>query len=274
MRNRVDELRKKMDAKRKKRDQTRQHHVVRERDRGLDMMPFSMKHDEEREDTLYSFDDRRALPQEKGEAYFNKDRFLMQVLASICLFFAIGILFQSQSSYLEGVRGYVHHSFQEDFQFGAVANWYEEAFGRPLALLPPDMDVVAPGDPTEEDSNVYALPATGTVRESFQQNGRGIYVETALEEPVQVIRSGEVLSIEEDIEGEWGIIIRIRHYDGGEAWYGMLDNITVELNDQVNSGDTIGSVSPHNELDGIGVYYFALKEGETFVDPIDVISLD
>lgn len=277
MRNRVDILRKKMDEKRRKRKHSPRQQVVRERDRGdraLDLSPYAIRHDHDREDYYSSYDNRQAVPYEKDEAFFSKDRFLMQVLASICLFFSIGIVLQSQSTALDGVRGFVERSFHEDFQFSAVAGWYEDAFGRPLALLPPDMHVVAPGDMNEEEPDVYALPATGTIRQSFEQNGRGIYVETSLDRPVQASLNGIVTFVGEDEAGEWGKVIQIRHNDGKESWYGMLDNISVQIHDQVESGDKLGYVSPHQDLEGIGVYYFALREGDTFIDPVEVIGLD
>ncbi|MFA9555936.1 peptidoglycan DD-metalloendopeptidase family protein [Evansella sp. AB-rgal1] len=276
MKNRIDTLKRKMDEKRKSRKHSPHKQIVRERDRGMDLPPFSMKHVDEREDTLYSYDYKRPLAESQGGTFFRKDRFIMQILASVCLFFAIGILLQSQSSTLDGVRQYVQNSFHEDFQFTAVADWYEEAFGRPLALLPPNMEMVAPGnlDDGDDFDNVYALPATGTVRQSFQENGRGVYVETNSDQAVEAIRSGYVTFIGEDDEGEWGKVVVVRHPDGGESWYGMLDNISVELYAPIVSGDLLGTVSPHIEMEGVGVYYFALKEDDTFVDPIEVVPFD
>ncbi|SDZ03841.1 stage IV sporulation protein FA [Evansella caseinilytica] len=270
MKNRVEQLKRKMDARRRMRRQSPRRQSLRER--GAEMLPYSVKHEEEREETLYSFDNRRALPEVKQEPLFRKDRFMIQVLASICLFFILGILFKSSSPAFEGARQFVQKSFQEDFQFGAAAEWYEETFGRPLALLPPQLDFVAPED--YKDDDVYALPATGTVRQSFEQNGRGIFVETTADQQVEAARSGEVRFIGEDEAKEWGKVVVIRHYDGGESWYGMLDNISVKLYDHVQKGEVLGNVSPDAENNEIGVYYFALKEGDTFIDPFDVISFD
>ncbi|UTW68949.1 hypothetical protein KHA80_17155 [Anaerobacillus sp. HL2] len=46
-----------------------------------------------------------------------------------------------QNPQLEGARQFVETSFQEEFEFTAVANWYENQFGRPLALLPTTRNV-------------------------------------------------------------------------------------------------------------------------------------
>ena len=271
----MDKLRKEIDARRKNRKLSPQRNIVRGRDDRPAPVPFSWKHDEEREETLYSFDERRkGIAEQENEPYFRKDRFIMQVLASICLFVTMGILFQTQSSTLEGVREYVKTSFHEDFQFSTVAGWYEGAFGTPLALFPPQSNVVAPGDFENEPSDMLALPATGFIRQSFEQNGRGIYVETTKGETVEAVQSGWVRFVGEDEDQEWGKVIVIRHYDGGESWYGRLENISVQLYDYIDKGDLLGEVAPHQERQDVGAYYFALKEGDTFIDPIDVITFD
>ncbi|UCZ52084.1 M23 family metallopeptidase [Bacillus shivajii] len=275
MKNRVERLKRKMDAKRKKRVYSSHQDRVKHKARSNDYMYYGVRHDEEREETLFPYEARRPIAQEKSQPFFRKDMFMMQVLASVCLFFIIGILFQTQAPALAGVKNFVHQSFQEDFQFGAVANWYEDAFGRPLALFPPQLDTVAPADlDNEQPLDSYALPASGTIKESFQQNGRGIYVETTSNEPVEAVRSGVVRFVGEDEENEWGKMVVLRHYDGTESWYGMLDNVSVQLYDHVDSGDKLGMVSPHQEKEAVGVYYFALRDNDIFVDPIDVISVD
>ncbi|ADU31280.1 M23 family metallopeptidase [Evansella cellulosilytica] len=272
MNKRVELLRKKMEEKRKKRKPASNRFVVREKDQRA-QLPLTMKHDEEREEHFYTYGDNKQASQYDGQSFFKKDRFIMQVLASICLFFTIGIISQTQSPSMEGVREYVNNSFQNDFQFSAVAEWYEDAFGRPLALIPNDMHVGAPGD-FNNDEEIYAMPATGTVQESFQQNGRGIYVETSADATVEAVRSGQVRIIGEDEAGEWGKVVVIRHNDGTESWYGNLENISVQLYETVERGELIGGVTPHEEKEATGVYYFAFRDGDTFIDPSEVISFD
>lgn len=265
-----------MDAKRRQRKVKKVPEKPRTRLYGEGYPMWGMKHDEEREDTVYSFDEAKGIkaPQQDTEPFFRKDAFMMQVLASICLFLIIGILFQTSSPALEGARNYIRTSFQEEFQFDQVALWYEDLFGRPLALVPTQMETVAPGDMEEEFQDQFALPATGTIKETFDENGRGIFVETNVNESVEAVRSGIVRFIGEDEENDLGKIVIVRHYDGSESWYGMLESIHVNLYDHVDGGEILAQVSTQETNENIGVYYFALKEGDSFVDPIEVISLD
>lgn len=278
MNNRLNKIKKQMDEKRNKRkfrpEQRRVTARVREGRRPPLYNDYYYNEDMIEDSYIPTWDGRRIQSNEKETHLIKKDYFMMQVLGSICLLLVMGIIFQSSSAPFAGVKNVIQHSFQEDFQFTAVANWYEDAFGRPLALLPSEMDVVAPDHFDGGRNDIYALPANGVIRQSFADNGRGIYVETDLLEQVEAIRGGMVRFVGEDEEKEWGKVVVVRHYDGGESWYGMLDNISVQLYDHVESGDILGQVSPHDEKESVGVYYFALKERDTFIDPTEVISID
>ncbi|SER92695.1 M23 family metallopeptidase [Salipaludibacillus aurantiacus] len=276
MNHKVTKLKRKMEAKRRQRNIRKVTEQTGERLRGDGPTYWGMKHDEEREDTFYPIEAGKGLPQDKSspEPFFRKDTFMMQILASICLFLIVAIILQSNSPALEGPRNYIYTSFQEEFQFDRAAAWYEDLFGRPLALLPDQMETVAPGNMKDNLEDNYALPATGTVKETFDQNGRGIFVETEAGELIEAVRSGVVRYIGEDEENDWGKIVIVRHYDGGESWYGMLDEIHVSLYDHVDSGEKLARVSSIKDESEVGVYYFALKEGDVFIDPVEVISLD
>ncbi|WP_161524632.1 M23 family metallopeptidase [Alteribacter lacisalsi] len=273
MAKRIDKIKRMMDEKRKQRQPGRVREGEKRRDRAT--VPWvQSSHDEAREETdFYRPKVRRMDEEGNPEPLIKKERIMFQVLASVCLLLVTAILFSMPAGQFDQARQFVYNSFNHEFEFTAVAGWYEDQFGRPLALLPPSMEV-APEPEGSELEYASALPATGTIAQSFSQNGRGIYVETDLDETVEAVKSGVIRFVGEDEEQEWGKTVVISHYDGGESWYGMLDNIQVNLYDHVEAGDLVGYVSPARDNEAIGVYYFALKEGETFVDPIDVIPLD
>lgn len=94
-------------------------------------------------------------------------------------------------------------------------------------------------------------------------------VETVANKNVEVAKSGMVRFVAE--EENLGKTVIVAHYDGGEFWYAMLDHVEVKLYDHIEAGSIIGTVSLKGDN---GFYYFALKEGETFINPIDVISFE
>jgi stage IV sporulation protein FA len=195
--------------------------------------------------------------------------FLMRILGAICLFLLVGVLFKSQASELDGVRNFVKQTFENEFQFTQVSAWYEEQFGKPLALLP------AIDDPKEADENinvkaVYALPAT--VTQSFEDNGKGILLETGSNSDVVAVNAGQVTYIGE--KENLGKTIIIQHSDGSETWYGMLESINkdVKIYDVVEKGASIGKVSKSEE--NTGQFYFAVKKDDSFIDPLQVVNFD
>lgn len=260
MANRVEKIRHKIEARRKKFDSK-----IRKKQRSQPQ--YYPNSDEFRDEPDYYLPSSREIDQPE-ENFFRKDILILQLLAAICLFLFVGIMFRAESSQFDGARQFVNTSFEEEFQFATVANWYESQFGRPLALLPTTTNLAL------EDINrnlelAYAVPATGRVAKSFAEDGKGVIVETIANTNVEVVKSGIVRFVAE--EETLGKTVIVSHYDGGESWYAMLNNVEVKLYDHIEAGSKIGTVSLKENK---GVYYFALKEGETFINPIEVISFE
>ncbi|MBB5174382.1 M23 family metallopeptidase [Texcoconibacillus texcoconensis] len=269
MSKKVDKIRRQLDAKRKKRSTS-----LHQRQRSAPQI--YQQHDEARE-----HDDVVIPPSapkgknntESKQPLIRKDILLLQMMGSICLFLIVGILFQNPSPTFDSARDFIYRSMTTEFEFDTIAHWYEDQFGRPLALVPPTTNVAL--DQTDEPNvdYAYAVPASGTVSESFDQNGRGIFVETSKGSQVEAVKSGVVQFVGQDEEEEGiGKTVVVQHYDGGESWYGSLGDIDVNVHDHVETGDIVGTTSKTNG--DREVYYFALKEDETFIDPLDVISFD
>lgn len=262
MAKRVDQIRRKIEARRRKFSNN-----IGRKERSQPQ--YYPSHSEFRDETDYYFpSEERGGPQPE-ERFFRKDVLMMQVLASICLFLIIGILFKTQIPQLEGARQFVKNSFEQEFQFATVANWYEDQFGKPLALLPTTRNVALDNIDGQELDIVYAVPATGRVTRSFDQDGKGVIIETISNSNVEAAKSGMVRFVAE--EENLGKTVIIAHYNGGESWYAMLDAVEVKLYDHIEAGQKIGTVSLQ---DNKGFYYFALKEGETFINPLEVMSFD
>ncbi|WP_209121969.1 M23 family metallopeptidase [Alkalihalobacillus sp. BA299] len=226
------------------------------------------RHDESRDEPdFYIFQEKKESPNDQWQ---QKDWFLMRSLFAVVVFLVIAIMFNSSLAQLEGAKQVVKQSYEQEFQFATVANWYEKQFGRPLALLPMSMDVAL--EDTEDTPPVaYAVPATGQIRENFQENGTGILVETEIDANVEAVKSGLVIFVGD--EERLGLTVAIQHYDGGQSWYGMLKEVDVKLYDHIEAGKPVGKVSVSEEV-GKGIYYLSIKEGEDYIDPNDVISFE
>jgi stage IV sporulation protein FA len=204
---------------------------------------------------------------ESNHPLFRKEVFMFKILASICLVLIVGILFKEQNPKLDNARQFVTQTMETDFQFAAISSWYEEQFGSPLALLPVSDDKTT----TEVNNPVeYAVPA-GKILESFDVNGQGIMVETGSETTVEAMNEGVVTFAGN--KDSLGKTVIIQHRDGSETWYGNLQSIATPLYEYVMTGDEVGKVSDSEDKQK-GMFYFAIKQGETFIDPIQVIKFE
>ena len=243
----------------------------RERDRKVNNINNQVlwADDEERHgfNKLPSYDKKEI----KGDhPLFRIEWFFFKILASACLFLFVAIIFKNNATVFEPARNLVQTSMEKEFQFASVSNWYEEKFGKPLALLPiPDNKN---GEKKEKSvNNEYALPASAKILEDFQVSGEKITIETAKGESVQAMSEGLVRFAGE--KDKFGKTVIIQHADKSESWYGNLDKINVSPYEYIEKGTELG-ISAKSD-DGLhGSFYFAIKKGDDFIDPMQVIPFE
>ncbi|MEH7545000.1 M23 family metallopeptidase [Bacillus sp. OTU2372] len=209
---------------------------------------------------------------DEGHPLFKKEVFLFKILASALLFLAVAILFRNHTVKLDPAREFITGQMDKDFKFAVVSNWYEEKFGKPLALLPFTDEKTSDQKTVAENQNL-SVPAMGKILENFQKNGQGIMIETGKGAAVQAINDGLVTfaGVKEGI----GKTVIIQHSDKSETWYGNLDDVKVKLYEYVDKRTVVGTVSASTGEDKTkGQYYFAIKKDDNFIDPIQVIRFE
>lgn len=204
----------------------------------------------------------RYLTDEKPPL-FRKELILLKTFFAACLVLLAAIAFKNPSETLQPIRSFVKQTMTQEFQFAAISKWYEQQFGEPLAILPTEKK--------STESPSYAIPATGRVLEKFAENGQGIMVETDSNASVEAMSEGIVIFA--GTKEKIGKTVIIQHADGSESWYGNLGTITVKLYDFVEKGKEVGKAA--NETNGAkGAFYFAIKQGDRFIDPIQVVPFE
>ncbi|WP_053364222.1 M23 family metallopeptidase [Bacillus sp. FJAT-27251] len=250
---RADDIRKRM-AKRK-----------RERERGDRTLPNA--------EELYGYErlpSYDAGPGDSVHPLFKKEIFLFKILASACLVLIVAIVFRSEGGRTEPVKQFVAKTMETEFQFAAVSDWYEKQFGKPLALLPVKTPE-APQENTTNDGTQYALPASGRILEDFGDNGQKITIETGKDASVEAMNEGLVTFV--GTKDGFGKTIIVQHGDKSETWYGNLSDFEVNVYEYIDAGAKVGKATavPDGEK---GTFYFAIKKGDDFVDPIGVIRFE
>jgi stage IV sporulation protein FA len=209
---------------------------------------------------------------EGGHPLFKGHLFLMQAMGAVCLFLLAGILFKHDSAAAIKGQAFIKEAFREEFQFAAVKGWYEEQFGKPLALLPGGIEENSGKKASSQKP--YAVPAAGgKVFQSFKKNGEGVVISTGERQMVETANEGYVIYAGK--KDKTGFTVIIQHENEEESWYGMLEEIddSIKLYDYIKRGTVLGRVS-QREDEKSGKFYFALKKGDEFIDPSKVITFD
>lgn len=258
MSSRADDIRKRM-AKRKK--EMEKNKPVQKKSKKMNWLQ-----DEERHgfDQLPSYDSPPPKDSNTNHPLFKKEVFLFKVLVSACLFLIVAIMFKNDGAIFEKPKAFVVEAMDKNFQFATVINWYEEQFGQTFALLPKKQ--------TEEsvEEAQPSLPATGKVLQAFEQDGQKISIETNMGEKVEAANGGVVEFIGE--KPGFGQTVIIQHADQSQSWYGNLAEIDVKAYDYVEKSAEVGEAA--TKEDGKGLFYFAIKKGDDFVDPSQVIPFE
>ncbi|MGF2617249.1 M23 family metallopeptidase [Rossellomorea vietnamensis] len=255
MGNRADEIRKRI-AKRKRMSSS-----TSTPSRGMLLPTDEERYGGER------FSSYEGGPSEGTHPLFSKELFILKILGTSVLVLCTAILFQNQVPGFDKARSYVQQTMTKEFQFAAVASWYEDQFGKPLALLPEGKE----SSQTATETAEYALPASGKVVENFKSNGQGIMVETGKGSTVEAMKGGLVTFAGK--KDDLGQTVIIQHDDKSESWYGNLNTIEVTQYAQVKSGDPVGTVTDEEDT-ATGEFYFAIKKEDAFIDPIQVITFE
>ncbi|WP_285765535.1 M23 family metallopeptidase [Peribacillus sp. SI8-4] len=203
---------------------------------------------------------------EKDHPLFRKEYFFFKILVSVCLFLVIAVMFKHPSARLDPARSFVSENMSKEFQFASISNWYENAFGKPIAFLPKEAK-----KETVDSNEGYATPVSGKITQTFETNGEGIILETSKGSKVEAINEGVVIFAGEK-EGI-GKTVVIQHANHSESWYGQLKEIDVKMYEFVKKGNEVGQVTV-SEDGSKGRFYLAIKENDAFVNPKKVIQFE
>jgi Membrane-bound metallopeptidase len=219
--------------------------------------PFGPKYGEEDRD--------RNLPRENR---FMRGLVIRLILAALLF----GVSYWAETGNnpaLQPVRQSLSTAMTQEFQFTAVSAWYEKHFGNPVAFLPglggsSGSSQTASGS----GSSGFAAPVSGQVATPYNSRTKGVTVNAPSHSEVKAFRDGLVVFV--GIKTGTGNTVIIQHKGNDESWYGKLDKINVKIYDEVKQGQKIGTTSGGKG----GTFYFALKKGQKFIDPIQVMSFD
>jgi len=267
-----------MDELRKRRQQRIQHIMNGETDpnprgRGRPEWYAELEHERLlREDPeyqwKYKYNSERWRPASPGGPRLIR----LQAALSAVAFAAVWAVFQWNHPAAAQAQSFVRSALSEDMRFDDAYAWVQERIGGIPTFLPALERAPAEAATAQAGvSRTYITPVTGTVAEPFGglHSGAGVVVR-ATSGAVVSMDTGLVVFAGETLET--GQTVVVRHPNGVETVYGYLGEIVVAKDEWVEAGAAVGHARPAESGENGSLVYFAVKKGNSFVDPTDVVA--
>lgn len=194
-------------------------------------------------------------------------RWLVQTLLACLLLVFTYVTFQADSPSAKYLQATVTEIMERDFNFRGLADWYEANVGGIPAIIPTFSENNAPPPDPSLQTGSWQLPITGDMTDHYTTSHPYVTFSGDANDLVQSSAAGLVHSVEKK-EG-WGQCIIVRHGSGAETWYGGLETIEVERKDWVEPGQVLGKLGETG-----GALQFGVRRDGTFINPLDVISVE
>lgn len=227
-------------------------------------IPYELPQEEEKHG-YFPFSSSNSFGKKDGS--FQVPAIMFKILLSAILFFATAIVLRTDLTALEKPKNWLYQAFTEEFNFAKVQGWYRENLGSPFAFLNDQKNV----EHVTQDG--FVLPVDGSISASFQETGKGVFIEVddVKDMSVGAMRAGTVTFAGN--KKDTGKTVMIQHEDRSYSIYGNLHELDVFPYQFVSKNDVIGTLKPEDNSKTASLY-FAVKENQTFVDPIKVIQVD
>jgi stage IV sporulation protein FA len=199
--------------------------------------------------------------------------FIWRLLICGLLFGLIMGVYRSQQPWAISVQHYVAQSLNREMDFQAAELWYVSHFGEAPSIIPIFKENQE--DPLKVIASLtWIAPIHGIVKSPFSTELKGIevspYIGSNVAQQVKSIGTGRVLEVLNDPHS--GKVLIIQHTGGLVAVYGHLDTV-LKVNDWVEAGGNLGWLSTLSSGQQ-QTLYFAMKQGASYFDPLEVISFD
>ncbi|WP_284139721.1 MULTISPECIES: M23 family metallopeptidase [unclassified Virgibacillus] len=215
--------------------------------------------DEEKHGYYKSFVDNTELGNRRSQLVTGV---VLKGILSVMLFFAVALLWQTDSVRFSSLQSWTSYALTEEFPFAKVNQWYRTTFGSPMGISP-QQQLVNSGD------NPLASQVSGNVKETFQVNGKGIRIAPEKSTNISSLRDGIVIFAGQDRKTNKTVIVQ--HADDSKSIYGNLSSIDVHLYQSVVANQRIGNFKPTVGNDSV---YIAIEKDKQYIDPIQVIKVD
>ncbi len=158
-----------------------------------------------------------------------------------------------------------------DFKFETIFEWYNQTFQGAPSLIPAFDFKKAQKVSGPAAGEVFSPLEESRLATSFITTNQGITLSAALGSSVRSMDTGWVVYVNHTSNGH---TVVIQHANQVQTVYGWVAEVLVRKNDWVKGGEQIGSVSPEPKIGQEGHLYFAVKQKNKYINPLELIPLD
>ncbi|MFS0727368.1 peptidoglycan DD-metalloendopeptidase family protein [Paenibacillus sp. 1P07SE] len=209
-------------------------------------------------------------PVRSGGAQLLKELQLKILLSLLLLGSGWGI-YQLDMPWAKTGQALITRMLTEEMDFSAAAAWYDRTFAGSPAFIPifGGREEAAERAHTGVRSDTVAPVDAGIIIRGFTERSSGIEIAAAPSAEVRAVERGRVLIVSD--ESALGETVIIQHANRMLSVYGRLASSGIAPHDWVEAGEKIGTLQ---SAGGQAVLYFAVRDGEQYVDPAGVIPFD
>lgn len=137
MSHRADEIRKRLAKRRKQRPESKRTFVQNARTQ--DFPAWQTVKEQEKHKLLPDYEYQTEHPPEFNGRHplISAHSIILKCLLAACLVLISAIAYKTDKQPLSQIKPAIAQTFQKEFQFAAVSNWFVSSFGNPLAFLTP-----------------------------------------------------------------------------------------------------------------------------------------
>ncbi|WP_232695600.1 M23 family metallopeptidase [Brevibacillus daliensis] len=202
-----------------------------------------------------------------------RDVLRRQVIMSLILFGIAYIVFQSTLPVPHSWKQFSREVMTRDFNFNGVAVWYQQVIGHSPSFLPvfsPKQESIPVSSPLTMKWN---LPQNWKVVKPYDPNSAKIVLDLGQTGDVINNETGWVLEVGE--KPGYGKTVVVQYANGREVWFGNLEVVHVKVDDWLSKGDIVGKAKTFTGTDPETRYlYLSVKQRDSFIDPLDVITVE
>jgi len=217
------------------------------------------------------------LKAQGGETYEGKE--IVDTLrmnnSTIILFADKTWMYVSSTNFNGVMNDYLHKVVSTDTSLNFKTTWYNEipfTYENDISRLHDTIWICT----VDSTYSKFSMPTNGQVLSKFKYRGsrfhHGVDIDLNVGDTVRAAFSGRVRYAQYN-KGGFGNLVIIRHHNGLETYYAHLSKITVQVDQEVHSGELIGlggntgrSYGPH--------LHFECRFYDNAFDPYEIIDFD